>query len=257
MPETNRSHPLGPLAILADIHGNIDALTAVLRDVAAQGCRAIVCLGDIVGYGPEPGECVRMIRKYAGVSLVGNHEAMFHAIPRPLPGVVQEPNELLQSLALCRGQLTRGDKVWLQRLPLVSTMGDATFVHASLKDPHEFDYIYDQQAAAENFAAQESQISFHGHTHVPTVWVETAGKVRSFKPGENPVILAPVHRYAVCVGSVGQPRDRDPRAAYVIYDPAGDRFIVRRVEYDIDRARRRFTLRGLLGLNAQRIARGE
>lgn len=257
MPESSRPRPLGPLAILADVHGNLDALTAVLRDVAAQGCRAIVCLGDIVGYGPEPGECVRMMRKYAGVSLIGNHEAMFHAIGRPLPGMKTEPNELLQSLALCRGQLSRGDKAWLQRLPLVSTMGDATFVHASLKHPHEFDYIYDQQAAADNFEAQETHISFHGHTHVPVVWVETAGKIRSFTPGENPVILAPVRRYAVCVGSVGQPRDRDPRAAYVIYDPARDGFIVRRVPYDIERARRRFAQRGLTGLNAIRITRGE
>ena len=247
----------GPLAIISDIHGNLDALAVVLKDVAANQCRALVCLGDIVGYGPEPGACVKLIRESASAVVIGNHEDMFHEISGRRPAWREQSNKLWKSIGLCREQLTRSDKLWLRKLPLSAVARDMTFVHASLHHPHEFDYIYNIEGAKVNFAAQETPISFHGHTHIPVVWEEKGAEVAGYTPEESPIQLDPACRYAICVGSVGQPRDHDPRASYALYDPETRRIAIRRLEYDIPRAVERFKERGLGGFHLERIAEGE
>ena len=247
----------GALAILSDIHGNIDALTAVLGDVATQECRGLICLGDIIGYGPEPEECLSLIRKIATATVMGNHEAMFLEIDGQRPDDRERSNNLWKSLGLCRNVLSPDDKQWVRDLPLVAITDEATFVHASLHEPGEFDYIYAAELAEDNFKAQETPFSFHGHTHVPAVWEERQGTIELSIPGELPIPLDPASRYAVCVGSVGQPRDHDPRAAYVLYDPENRTITFRRVPYDISRAQVRFFHEGLSGYHAVRIALGE
>lgn len=247
----------GPLAIISDIHGNLDALGAVLNDVADNACRAMVCLGDIIGYGPEPGECVRLVREFAGATVIGNHEAMFLDMLAEGPRKREKTNDLWRSLALCRKQLTPADRKWIRKLPLSVIIGDVSFVHASLHLPIDFDYIYRAKFARENFAAQETPISFHGHTHIPVIWEEKGKEVTGYTPGEGPIQLDPACRYAVCVGSVGQPRDGDPRASYALYEPETHRVAIRRIEYDINRARQRFAGKDLLGHHSLRITKGE
>lgn len=247
----------GSIAVVSDIHGNLDALEAVLHDIAMQECRGLVCLGDVIGYGPEPEECIRLVRKVATVTVMGNHEAMFLEIDGHSPDDRERTNNLWRSLGLCREVLPPGDKEWIRDLPLVAVTDDASFVHASLHRPQEFDYIYAAELAADNFKAQETPVSFHGHTHVPAVWEEHHGEIDLRIPGEDPIQLNPACRYAVCAGSVGQPRDHDPRAAYMLYDPENRRIAIRRVPYDISRAQVRFFRRGLSGYHAVRIALGE
>jgi diadenosine tetraphosphatase ApaH/serine/threonine PP2A family protein phosphatase len=247
----------GPLAIISDIHGNLDALATVLKDIAANRCRAMVCLGDIVGYGPEPGACVKLVREYASAAVVGNHEAMFLAILREGPSDRETTNGLWKSLALGRKGLTAADTKWVRKLPLAAIARDMTFVHSSLHHPHKFDDIYNIESARLNFDAQETPISFHGHTHIPLVWEEKDGEVTGYRPGEGRIQLDRTHRYAVGVGSVGQPRDHDPRASYALYEPESHRLSIRRLEYDIERAQARFRKRSLTGFHHERIAEGE
>jgi len=253
MPETRT----GPLAVISDIHGNADALAVVLKDVAANRCRAVVCLGDVVGYGPEPGTCVRLVRECAATVVAGNHEAMLLEILREGPSSRERTNGIWKALALCRKDLTAAERSWIRRLPFTVTDGDLTFVHGSLHRPHDFDYIHEREAARLNFAAQETRISFHGHTHLPVVWEERDGEISGCTPGEAPIQLDPACRYAIGVGSVGQPRDGDPRAAYALYDPGTSRLSIRRLDYDIPRVQKRFRERGLTGFHHDRLAGGE
>lgn len=247
----------GPLAIISDIHGNLDALAVVLKDVAANCCRAMICLGDIIGYGPEPGECVRLVREYANNTVTGNHEAMFLAMLAEGPRQREKSNDLWRSLALCRKDLTPDDRKWIRRLPLSLIIDDISFVHASLHQPVEFDYIYNPEFARQNFAAQKTFLSFHGHTHIPAIWEKKSGKITGYTPSESSLQLDPSCRYAVCVGSVGQPRNNDPRAAYAFYEPETHRLTIRRLPYDIERASERFAHKNLLGFHALRIRTGE
>ena len=248
--------PRGRLAIISDIHGNLDALTAVLADAAAQGCGDIICLGDVVGYGPDPGACVRLIRQHCETVVMGNHEDMALSMMRDELTGSEVGSGLWGSIALCQKDLTEDEKQWMSRLPLSVTAGDMTFVHSSLHAPGQFDYINCEQGARENFAWQNSFVSFHGHTHVPVVWEKAGQAVVGYVPEAAPTHFSPSRLYAVCVGSVGQPRDCDPRAAYAIYEPAKRSLLIRRVEYDIARTIRRFRKRGMTGFHSQRIKEG-
>jgi predicted phosphodiesterase len=245
-----------PLAIISDIHGNVDALAAVLKDVAAHECIAMVCLGDIVGYGPEPGACVKLVREYASAVVVGNHEAMLLEMLREGPNSRETTTGLGKALALCRKGLSADERKWIRNLPFTVIAQDLSFVHATLHQPHEFDYIYNTEGARLNFAAQETPMAFHGHTHIPVVWEEKGKEVTGYTPGEGQIQLDPACRYAVCVGSVGQPRDRNPRASYALYDLENHRLVIRRLEYDIERARERFLGANLKGFHAMRLATG-
>ena len=247
---------IAPLAILSDIHGNIDALAAVLEDATKHGCVDAVCLGDIVGYGPAPGACVRLVRERCATSVLGNHEDMVLTMSRQSLTLCDEGAELWDSLALCQKDLEAADKRWISQLPLTAANDDMTFVHASLHDPREFDYIDCEESARRNFAAQESFVSFHGHPHAPVIWEKAGRTVVGYIPEAAEPVLSPSRLYAVGVGSVGQPRDGDPRASYAIYEPHTRRLIIRRVEYDIAKARKRFSRRGMTGFNSRRIVEG-
>lgn len=247
----------GPLAIISDIHGNVDALAVVLEDIAANRCRAMVCLGDIIGYGPEPGACVNLVREYASAVVIGNHEAMFLEILKAGPRAREKTNAMWKALALAREELTKSDRAWIRKLPLTAIARETTFVHGSLHLPHEFDYIFNEQSAKMNFAVQETPFSFHGHTHVPVVWEEKGKEVTGYTPEEAPIQLDPAFRYAICVGSVGQPRDEDPRASYALFEPETRRLAIRRLKYNIPRAMDRFRERGLGGFHLERLAEGQ
>jgi diadenosine tetraphosphatase ApaH/serine/threonine PP2A family protein phosphatase len=249
--------PYNFFAVISDIHANIDALEAVLNDIREFPVRGILCLGDIVGYGPEPAACVRKVMEQCAVTVLGNHEAMLLLTDKILAddwgATVGKP------LFLAREQLTSEELGWVKELPLTVDLDPITLSHASLNEPAEFNYLHDQTEADAHFAAQRTFIGFNGHTHVPVLWEENPEDFssRSLDIGSKPVRLNPEKRYTMNVGSVGQPRDNDPRASYVLYDHETRVLLHRRVPYDLKKAQARFKKAGLPAHNSSRLAKGE
>ncbi len=243
------------VALVSDIHGNIDALSAVLADIGQWSCREIFCLGDVVGYGPEPAACVEKIRNSCALTVMGNHEAMLlMAIQNPLEDV---RDTVAAPIELAVRQLGEAQMDWIRGLPLSADLGPISLAHAALHEPGEFPYIDSTEEAERHFAIQSSFVSFHGHTHIPVIWEEGEDGVVGFMPSEKPVLLEARKRYAVNVGSVGQARDGDPRACYVLYDPRKRILLHRRVEYDLAKAVKRFQKAGMPRNNSKRLKRGE
>ncbi len=213
-------------AIIADIHANLEALQAVLQDMKQQGCAHTACLGDIVGYNASPKECLDIIRGMNIACVKGNHDEYCSA-DTPLGGFNPQA---AKAVAWTRDQLTTADKNWLKNLPYVMTVEGFTIVHAVLDDPQRWGYVFDKLGAAASFTHQTTSLCFFGHTHVPVAFVKDSmvrgGTYQKFR-------LEPGKEYFVNVGAVGQPRDGNPKAAYVVYDLDFQTIELRRVDYDI------------------------
>ncbi len=242
------------IAFISDIHGNLDALDAVLRDIDMIGVETVVCLGDIVGYGPEPGECAREVLKRGLVSVMGNHEAMLFMLSsdqlKELDPRIGTP------LLMARDQLAPEEMSALRDMPIAAEMEDMVAVHSSMHDPPAFHYLFEKSDARKHFESQTSGICFHGHTHVPAVWVKAGRMVHCLRASTQPVVLNGEALYAVNVGSVGQPRDGIPLASYAIYDVKRKTLLHRRVAYDLQAAIQRYREAGLPEDNFLRLLSG-
>ena len=255
VPHMPKTKPPAFFAIISDIHANIDALDAVMADIEQWPCRGILCLGDIVGYGPEPAACVQRVMDTCAVSVFGNHEAMlFIADQFPMDELGEYVGD---PITLAFEQVSDEQMKWLLSLPMAADLDPMTLTHAALNAPGNFHYIHDEDEAKAHFAIQTTFVSFQGHTHVPVIWEEKGGKVSCFDPVDKPVRLNEANRYAINVGSVGQPRDDDPRACYALYDYQNRLLLHRRVEYDIARAQARFKKANLPAHNARRLKKGQ
>jgi predicted phosphodiesterase len=211
-------------AIIADIHANLPALETVLRDAEQQGCTHTACLGDIVGYYWHPKECVDIIRGMNIPCVKGNFD---HYAGSEVPPTDFNP-QTAEAIRWTREQLTADDRAWLQNLPLVETMDGFTIVHAVLEQPERWGYVFDKHMAASSFTRQTTPVCFFGHTHVPVAFIRDSavrgGTYQRFKVESGKL-------YFVNPGSVGQPRDNDSRAAYVIYDLDTQTVELRRLDY--------------------------
>lgn len=246
------------IAIFSDIHANITAFKAVLKDASGYAIRRLFCLGDIVGYGPDSVECVDFLQKLDATCVRGNHEELlgeYGGIGTYFEEMAAD-EVVAQPIELAWKQLTPEKRKWLERLPLKRKFAAMELVHSSLFCPEEFLYIDGSGEAERNFSHQMTSLSFHGHTHTPAVWVEHRGKTAGYVLPEEPFALEPEHRYAINVGSVGQPRDDDPRASYVLFDPRKRIVIPRRVAYCINTARKRFKRAKLPEFNSRRLETG-
>ncbi len=242
-------------AILSDVHGNLEALTAVLADAAAEGARDVLCLGDLVGYGADPVACVERVGERAVALVTGNHE--YGALGLMDLGWF---NPLARAAALwTRTQLDDDHGTYLESLPLKTTVDDATLVHASPRHPEEWDYLISAEDGFEVFGEFDTRLCFVGHSHRAGVWSlgsggpEYAGYIT---PARARVRLCDGRRYIINVGSVGQPRDRDPRAAYAIWDRDDRTVSIRRVDYDHRAAAEKIIAAGLPRPLADRLAHG-
>ncbi|MCX6354121.1 MAG: metallophosphoesterase family protein [Candidatus Aureabacteria bacterium] len=213
-------------ALISDIHGNTDALHAVLADIEKSGADKLLCLGDIVGYGAEPEECLREVRSEKIDTIQGNHDS---ATVGTTP--LEHFNEYAKEAVLwTAARLGAEDKKYLRDLPLTRDYGGFTIVHSSLDAPHEWHYIVDMLAARRCFELLTERICFIGHSHVPLVFTESG----SLSCGrESEIAIREDARYIINIGSVGQPRDGDSRASYGFYDTEAMRVEIRRVPYDI------------------------
>ncbi len=218
---------MSQFAIVSDIHANLEALTAVLEDIDDQGIERIICLGDVVGYGPDPVACLDIAMERFEFCLRGNHE---HAV---ICGPSAAYNEVArQSLEWTRAQL-KGRK-GLKLMKFVQSFGESRtekpylFVHGSPRD-HVFEYVIQSQVAAANIDKLPSgvNICFVGHTHLPAIFEE--GEAAVFISEDNRYKLPLGKRCIINVGSVGQPRDKNPAACYAVVE--GEHVRHRRVDY--------------------------
>jgi diadenosine tetraphosphatase ApaH/serine/threonine PP2A family protein phosphatase len=237
-------------AVVSDIHGNLEALDAVLADATGRA-DAVLCLGDIVGYGADPRPCIERLAVRAQVITAGNHE---HAVAGLLD--LDWFNRYARAAAeWTREHLDDDHRSYLARLPLVAEVGDATLVHASPDHPEEWEYLLSAEDGFRAFAAFATRLCFVGHSHLPGVW-SLGSTGPEWIPGAAEVDLEHGRRYLVNVGSVGQPRDRDPRAAYALWDAERGAIAIRRVVYDVEGARRKIIAGGLPQYLADRLAWG-
>lgn len=211
-------------AIIADIHANLPALQAVLRDVEQQGCTHTACLGDLVGYCWFPKECVDIIRRMNIPCVRGNCD-VYCGTDMPLDGFNDNAAEAVR---WTREQLTDDDREWLRNLPLVQIVDGFTLVHALLNEPERWQYAFDKIAAASNFAHQTTPVCFFGHTHVPVAFIkDTVVRGGTF----SKMKIESGKHYFINAGSVGQPRDNNPQAGYLIYDLEMQTVELRRLDY--------------------------
>ena len=237
-------------AILSDIHSNLEALEAVLLDCRRQGIEAYVCLGDIVGYGANPAECVQLTRKFAKRCVAGNHD---YAVAGKID--VSYFTKDGQAAVFWTQQNVSFETIeFLSQLPVTDRGGDFVMAHGTLHDAGRFQYLTDVVDAAESFACMEEKVCFVGHTHVPKIFVHAGQNVYELPGQETEVDQR--YRYIVNIGSVGQPRDGIPLAAYGIFDTGAGLIGVHRVRYDIAGAQRKIRAAGLPENLAKRLELG-
>ena len=238
-------------AVLSDVHSNLEALSAVLETIGRMRIDSLLCLGDLVGYGPNPDECVELLRSRAQPVVRGNHD---HAAVTP--GHERYFNAWGQAaIRWTRGIASRENLAYLAGLPLTARAGGALLVHASPSVPEAWRYVIDADDAAEEFAAFGERVCLIGHSHVPLVAEWSAGESLDVTAPEVP--LAEGRRYIVNVGSVGQPRDGDPRAAFGVLDLDESRVELCRVAYDASRTREKIRGAGLPLFLGDRLLRGQ
>ena len=237
------------LAIFSDIHANLEALEAVLADAHKRKCTHFVCLGDVVGYNANPHECVDRIRKLECPIVKGNHDEQ-----ASLPESSSDFNELAErAIKWTRDNLTEEDKQWLRELPLQRQVGDFTIVHATLDTPAQWGYVFNNLDAAASLTYQHTTVCFFGHTHVPMVFIRDEGVRRE---RIEHIRVEPTKKYFINMGSVGQPRDGNWRAAYCTYDIENNLVEQLRVKYDLAVAQKKIIKAGLPRPLAERLAIG-
>ncbi len=237
-------------AIIADIHANLEAFNVVLADAKAMNCTHYACLGDVVGYNANPKECLDMVRAMNMPVVKGNHDE-YCSSETDLEGFNPHAQEAIN---WTRNQLTEDDRKWLRDLRYIRLVASFSIVHATLDGPQKWGYVFDKLAAAASFTYQNTSVCFFGHTHVPVAFVRDAmvrgGTYSKFKVEAG-------KKYFVNVGSVGQPRDGNPKASYVVYDLDVGSIEIRRLDYDIGTTQRKILEAGLPPRLAHRLAEGK
>jgi len=243
------------IALLSDIHGNLEALEAVLAHVARQSVDRIAVLGDIVGYGADPRACTETVMTLAGdgaLVLKGNHD---EAIDRADPDMNADA---LAAIVWTRGVLAGDHRSFLAGLPLTARIDDLLLVHASARHPGQWPYVMTPRDAELSLGATDARLVASGHTHVPALF--------SLQPNRTCVAFAPVagvavplaahRRWQIVVGAVGQPRDGSAAAGYSVLDLAQGAVERHRVPYDHQAAAAKIRAAGLPDRLASRLAHG-
>lgn len=239
-------------AVISDIHSNLEALTAFLEEIKKLKIDKIVCLGDIVGYNANPNECIELLKANNAVCVMGNHDSRAAGL--------EEPDDFNYHAAAAiywtRKALTPENKDFLASLPRM-VLVDKKFlaVHGWINDTDS--YVLGMRDAKKNFLLlkeKKTGLCFFGHTHVPVAYAEKQGEVH---PVPGPVLKVSVEEsYLVNPGSIGQPRDRDPRASFIVYDTRKSQISYNRIEYDIHSTAGKIIAAGLPERLAERLKLG-
>jgi diadenosine tetraphosphatase ApaH/serine/threonine PP2A family protein phosphatase len=237
------------IAVLSCIHGNLQALEVVDRDIAAQKPDRVLCLGDVVGYGAQPRECIDLVRARGWPTLLGNHEA---AVLDENCGEEFNPVAWM-AINWTRGVVTDADRAWMKTLPETMEEDGYQLAHGSTAGARPFKYVLTNEDAEDALKAATRPVVFIGHTHIALAF---------HREGAITVRTDPVQRVAsgasavINVGAVGQPRDKDWRASWVLYDTTTREATWRRLEYDVTDAANRIRAAGLPEKLAHRLAEG-
>jgi diadenosine tetraphosphatase ApaH/serine/threonine PP2A family protein phosphatase len=243
------------IALMTDLHGNREALAACLDHAAQNGIDRYVFLGDYAGYGADPGWVIDTVMDHVArgaIAILGNHDA----------AVLTDTEDMNESAAAAidwtRTQLDARQRAFLAELPLLIEEKDRLYVHGSAFEPDQWHYVTDLYAASKSLMATPAHATFCGHTHVPALFhMSMTGKFASFEPvARVDIPLTPQRRWLAVIGSVGQPRDRDPAACYAVLDD--ERYVLTyvRVPYDIESAARKIAAAGLPAVLGARLFEG-
>jgi len=244
------------LAVLTDLHANLEALEAVMEHARKHGAEQLAFLGDLVGYGADPGPVVERVQAAVAtgaLALKGNHdEAAIHGAPPTM-----RP-DAAQAVTWTREHLSPEQLAFLVALPLSIERGERLFVHASAADPGQWLYVLSATDAGRSLRSVGSREIYCGHTHTPALYhLGADGTVGAFQPVPGtPIKLSAFRRWLVIPGSVGQPRDGNPAACYAMLDDAADVLVFHRVPYDAERAARKIRAAGLPGDLGARLELG-
>src|SRR5580704_3118156 len=225
------------IALLADIHGNREAMTACLADAERRNAERYVFLGDLVGYGADPGWVTDRAMEYVArgaIAILGNHDAA------------------------ARGTLEPAQTNFLENLPMAVEEADRLYVHASADEPSRWHYILDAGRARKSFDATPARQTFCGHVHSPALYLlSQAGKLFGFLPTAGVAIpMLGSRRFLAVLGAVGQPRDHNPAACYALLDETRNMLTYIRVPYDVASAARKIRQAGLPAMLAARLEQG-
>ncbi len=245
------------LAILADVHANLEALTACLDHARAAGAEAFAFVGDLVGYGADPAAVLDVVRTHAEAGAVvvrGNHDAAVVS-----PGAETMHRVAEEAIAWTRARLDARDHAFLASLPLLVRRGDLVFVHASADRPADWTYVTDPLHAAASLREAGTHYVFSGHVHEPVLYYTAlAERPIAFQPVPGVAIPVPPRRqWLAIVGSCGQPRDGNTAACYALLDLERERLAFQRVPYDWATAAAKIRAAGLPERLAARLERGE
>ena len=237
--------------IFSDVHSNLEALEAVLEAYRHASIDKYLCVGDIVGYAANPRECIEKVRLIASASVAGNHDwacsdlfSIDYFNPLAAKAVIWTKDKLNQQ-----------ESYFLKSLKLTFSNQDLTLVHATLNDPAAFSYLSDIQSAGATFRLLNNKLCFIGHTHVPEAFIQNEDNGIDYFDGQT-IKIERNKKYIVNIGSVGQPRDGNPRAAYCIYDTEEKTVWLKRRTYDFKATGKKIIAAGLPELLAGRLAVG-
>jgi predicted phosphodiesterase len=239
--------------IFADIHSNIEALESVLDALDEEGVEKYICVGDIVGYGPNPKKCLRLIKLYIddyGLDCIGgNHDyavvemadiTLFNSVAR-------------RAIMWTKKQLDKTDINFLSNLKLKKDIGAITITHATLDSPGRWEYyLKSPQEIKFSFSSLKNPICFIGHTHIPAVYINKTGLWQKIEERELNIDISK-YKYVVNVGSVGQSRNHDLKAVYVIYDDETQELKIKKVSYEVKKTQKKIIEAGLHESLASRL----
>lgn len=237
------------IAVISDIHSNLEALKTALSFLKTKNISRIICLGDVIGYGPRPNECVELVKANCAVCLMGNHD---HAV-LGLTDIYYFNQYAKEAILWSRRKLSVYNKAYLENLLFTYVMDKTLFVHSTPIDPEEWHYIFSDYEARQNLDQIEHRLVFVGHSHIPVIYSYNKGAFL-----ESAVKLDLENdRYVVNVGSIGQPRDGDPRSCFVIFDDAENTIEYVRAEYPVKKTYQEIIDQKLPPFLAMRLLAGQ
>jgi predicted phosphodiesterase len=236
-------------AVFSDVHGNLEALSAVVEAAQDEGVTGYLCLGDIVGYGAQPMECVDLVRSLDARTVAGNHD---HAALGKIE--IDHFNVYAKEATLwTKENLDDDARDYISSLSLVEHLDGFSFVHGTLYSPELFDYIQTSYDAYLSLSKLPGSVGFFGHSHIPVSFIQK--KVITYSLARE-IDLSGGEKALINVGSVGQPRDNDPRASFALFDTEARKVWLRRVAYDVETAAARILEADLPSILGERLKIG-